>query len=134
MLLVFLLGFVLIGLLSGVLGLLLAGAFQNFLAHLFGGTGNFSRTVYALSAYLVPVSVVVTVMSYIPLVNCLAIGISGYSFVLNVRALQAAHGLNGGRATIIVAIPSIILLLIAIAGFIVISSWVKTLPSFHIPG
>lgn len=105
------------GVLFGVFGLLLNGAIQNFLARLFGGKGNFSRTAYALSAYLIPISIITAVMSYIPMVNWLYIGVIIYAFVLNVRAVQAAHGLNGGRATIIVAIPSSILL-IAIGGIV----------------
>jgi hypothetical protein len=134
MLLVFLLIAILVGVLFGVLGLLLNGAIQNFLAGLFGGTGNFSRTVYALSAYLIPISIIATVMGYIPVVNCLAILVSGYSLVLNVRALQAAHSLNGGRATIIVAIPTLILLMFMCGGFVFLSSWIgDTLPNYNYP-
>jgi hypothetical protein len=125
-LIIFLLIFILVGVIFGVLGLLLNGAIQNLLARMFGGTGNFSRTVYALSAYLIPISIIVTVISYIPLVNCLTLAVSSYCLVLNVRALQAAHGLNGGRATIIVAIPTLILLMIVCVSFIFISSWMGT--------
>jgi hypothetical protein len=133
-LLIFLVVFVLVGVLVGVLGLLLNGAIQNFLAHLFGGTGNFSRTVYALGAYLIPISIIVTTMSYIPLINCLTIFISGYAFVLNVRALQAAHGLNGGRATIIVAIPTLILLMVMCGSFVFLSTWIRDiLPNYKYP-
>jgi hypothetical protein len=75
-----------------------------------------------------------TVIGFIPLVNCAAIMVSGYAFLLNVRALQAAHGLNGGRATIIVAIPSILLLIVMCGSFVFLSSWLRTaLPNYTYP-
>jgi hypothetical protein len=112
---------------SSVVGLLINGAFQNFLAGLFGGTGNFSRTIYALSAYLMPISIIYLFMIRIPVLGiCLSVVLGIYALILNVRALQAAHGLNGGRATIVVAIPTLLMLMIVCGLFIYISSLVGT--------
>lgn len=124
--LLFLVVFVLLGALFSILGLLFNGAVQNFLAHLMGGQGNFSRTVYALSAYLIPITIITSVISFIPLVNCLTILISIYAFALNIRALQAAHSMNGGRATIVVMIPTLILLMFVCGSLLFLPAWARS--------
>jgi hypothetical protein len=96
-----------------LLGLLFVAAIYNLLAKIFGGSGNFSRTVYLMGAYTAPLSIVTGILSIIPnLGSCLAALLGFYSFWLSVTALQAAHRLNGGRATMIVLIPSLLFLMI----------------------
>jgi len=96
-----------VGAILSVLGLILGAAIYNLLAKPFGGSGNFSRTVYLMGAYSAPLSIVTGILSIIPLVSCLTIPLGFYSFWLNVTSVQVAQRLNGGRATIVVLIPAL---------------------------
>ncbi len=96
-----------------VLGLLLGAAIYSLMAKLFGGTGSFSRTVYLMGAYSAPLSIIIGILSIIPVVqNCLPTLLGLYSFWLSVTSIQVANRLNGGRATIVVLIPSLLILMI----------------------
>jgi hypothetical protein len=99
---------VLVPLLS-ILGLALNGAILNFLAMAFGGTGNFSRTVYAQGAYLAPMSLVSTLVTIIPGGQCVGSLLGLYSVVLNVRSLMAAHELTLWGAIKTLIAPAVIL-------------------------
>lgn len=94
---------------SSVLGLFISGVFQHFIALLFGGSGTFSRTVYALGAYLAPMTLLSTVVAIIPIVSCLSPLLGIYSLVLNVRALAAAHNMVLARALMVVLLPSLVI-------------------------
>jgi hypothetical protein len=95
-----------------VLGLIISSVFQHFLALLFGGSGTFSRTVYALGAYLAPMTLLSTIVAILPLVSCLSPLLGIYSLVLNVRALAAAHNMVLARALMVVLLPSLVILAI----------------------
>jgi len=97
------------GCVSSVLGLFISGVFQHFLALLFGGSGTFSRTVYALGAYVAPMTLVSTIVAIIPFVNCISPLLGIYSLVLNVRALAAAHNMVLARALMVVLLPSLVI-------------------------
>jgi hypothetical protein len=97
---------------SAVLGLIFSGAIQFLLAKFMGGLGTFSKTIYAISAYLAPLTIVSTIIGIIPLVNCLSPLIAIYGIVLNVRALQAAHDMNTSRAVIVVLLPAFLFLMV----------------------
>ena len=101
-----------------VLGLMFSAAIYNLLAQMFGGTGNFSRTVYLMGAYTAPFSIAIGIISLIPLVNCLTIPLSFYSFLLIVVTIQASQRLNGGRATIVALLPSLLILLLGCIGLV----------------
>jgi len=109
---VFMLVFVLLSALFSIPSLMIGAAIYNLIAKSFGGSGNFSRTVYLMGAYSAPFSVLITILSIIPLVNCLTIPLSFYGFWLGVTSIQAAHRLNGGRATIVIIVPTLLVLLI----------------------
>lgn len=95
-----------------VLGLMISGGVQFLIAKALGGGGTYTRTVYALGAYLAPMTLVSMIISAIPFVNCLSIILSFYSIVLNVRALKAAHYMDTSRAVMVIFLPSILLLII----------------------
>lgn len=95
-----------------VLGLMINGGIQFLIAKALGGGGTYSRTVYALGAYLAPMTLISMVISAIPFVNCLSIFISIYALVLNVRALKAAHYMDTSRAVMVIFLPSILLLIV----------------------
>lgn len=97
---------------SAVLGLMINGGVQFLIAKALGGGGTYTRTVYALGAYLAPITLISMIISVIPLVNCLSIVISIYSIVLNVRALKAAHYMDTTRALMVVFLPGILIFII----------------------
>ncbi|MCG2785253.1 MAG: YIP1 family protein [Anaerolineae bacterium] len=97
---------------SAVLGLMINGGVQFLIAKALGGGGTYTRTVYALGAYLAPLTLISTVISAIPLVNCLSILIGIYSIVLNVRALKAAHYMDTSRALMVVFLPGILIFIV----------------------
>ncbi len=97
-----------------VIGLAISAGIQNFLALLFGGNGDYSRTVYALAAYLAPMTILVSLLGMIPLVGqCLTSGLGFYNIVLNVRALQASHSLSIWQALGVLFAPTIIIFIFA---------------------
>lgn len=104
---------------SSVFGLVLSGAFFNLLAKLFGGIGNYSRTVYLIGAYAAPLAILSSLISLIPLVgSCVSIPLSFYGIWMQVCAIQAAHRMNTGRAFIVILLPTLVLcLLICIVSF-----------------
>ncbi len=113
----------------GVLALMLEAAIYSLLARLFGGSGNFSRTVYLIGAYTAPVSIITGILGVIPLVNCLTFLLASYTLWLNIVSIQAAQRLNGGRATIVVLLPSLtIIILLCLVLIFGGPALLKTLP------
>lgn len=123
--------FSLFGAVFNVLGLMLNAWFYSLLAKVFGGTGTFSRTFYLKAAYNAPLtisSLLGYILFYIPCVGPIAIlALSGYTLRLDILSIQAAHRLNGGRATLVVLLPTAVLLLLWCVSFIVFSSMLPTL-------
>lgn len=118
-----------VGAILSVLWLMLAAAIYNLIAKSFGGTGNFSRTVYLLGAYTAPFSIVTGIISIIPWVSCLAILLWFYSFKLSATVIQAAHRLNGSRAFLVVLFPTIALIvLFCLIGFGLGSTIARLIP------
>lgn len=95
-----------------VLGLMINGGVQFLIAKALGGGGTYTRTVYALGAYLAPLTLISMIISAIPFVNCLSIVISIYAIVLNVRALKAAHYMDTSRAVMVIFLPGILILIV----------------------
>jgi hypothetical protein len=112
---------------SSVLGLIINAALQNLMAHLFGGQGTFGRTAYAMGAYLAPLSLVSAIIGIIPIVNCLGAILGIYSIVLNVRALQAAHSMNTGRALAAILVPGLVFVVICCVLGLAFSSTFSTI-------
>jgi hypothetical protein len=95
-----------------IIGLAISAAFQNILAGFFGGNGDFRRTVYAMAAYLAPVTILSAALGIIPAVGqCLTSLLGIYNIILNVRALRAAHSLSIGSAIGVMIAPTIIILI-----------------------
>jgi hypothetical protein len=112
LILMFSLVMMLVAPLSNVIGLALGAALYNFLAITFGGNGNYSRTAYALAAYMAPVGILSSILLIIPLVGqCLGSVLGIYNFILTVRALQASHSLSVGKALAAIFAPTIILMI-----------------------
>jgi len=97
---------------ASIINLAIFGGIQNFLAMFFGGGGNYTRTVYALAAFLAPMTMITSLVAVIPVAGaCLSLPFTIYNFVLNVRALKAAHSLPNGAAVGVMLAPTLLILL-----------------------
>lgn len=98
--------------LGGIINLAIFGGIQNFLAMFFGGGGNYTRTVYALAAFLAPMTIITSLAAIVPVVGgCLSLPLAIYNFILNIRALKAAHALTNGAAVGVMLAPTLLILL-----------------------
>jgi hypothetical protein len=91
------------------------------LARAFGGQGKFLTQSYTYLLFDVPLGIVSSLVSLIPIAGgfiALLIGI--YRIVLAIFAVMAVHRLSGGRATGVVLIPIGVVLLLACALIVVI--------------
>jgi hypothetical protein len=88
----------------------------NYLgARLLGGTGNFVTQAYLRSLFYVPLGVVTGLVNLVPFVGpFIALAVSIYMFVLNVRAIKVVHQLTTGRAVAAIVWPLLLLILLAI--------------------
>ncbi len=106
-----------------IIGLSIGAGIQNFLAVLWGGNGYYSRTLYALAAYVAPFMILSAILGAIPVVGqCLLSFFGIYNFVLNVRALKAAHSFPTWKAVAVMFTPTIVIfifgcLLLIVIGF-----------------
>jgi Yip1 domain len=93
--------FVCLGPIAGVfsvLGLIIVAGVSQSVARALGGTGTFAQLAYAIAAYTSPISIISSVIAFIPLVRCLGLPIGLYALFLNVIAVKAVHHLSWGRA------------------------------------
>ena len=96
----------------GIIGFAIWAGIQNIFAVLLGGTGYYTRTAYALAAFTAPMTILTSLFLIVPIVGqCLAIPLSFYTLVLNVRALRASHSLSILAALGVVFGPSIFLMI-----------------------
>lgn len=98
----------------GIINLAITGGVQNLTAGFLGGTGNFTRTVYALAAYIAPITMIVALLAIVPVVGqCVASLLGFYTIILNIRALRAAHSLSTGAALGALLAPGLIVMIFA---------------------
>lgn len=96
-----------------VLGLAISAGVQNVIAVFFGGSGYYGRTVYAIAAYLAPMTILVSLIGLIPFAGqCLTSLLGLYNIVLNMRALQASHSISAWQALGVMFTPTIILIVL----------------------
>jgi hypothetical protein len=111
-----------VGAVLSIFGLMLNALFYNLLAKAFGGVGTFSRTVYLKAAYNAPLSIL-SLVYYIPCVGPIAAILLGFYILrLDILSIQAAHRLNGGRSTIVVLLPTVVIVLMACVGFALLTT------------
>jgi hypothetical protein len=107
--------------LFSVIGLAISAGIQNFFALMFGGNGYYGRTVYALAAYLAPMSILIAILGIIPLVGQCATSLLGlYNIILNVRALRASHSISIWQALGVMFAPGIIFMILGCLLFFVV--------------
>ncbi len=108
-----------------VLGLMISAGITQLIASAIGGTGTYSKLVYAFAAYLAPLALITGVLGAIPYVNCLTFPLGLYSIVLNVTAVKAVHQFGWGKAVassililagILVVVAVVIIVILALLG------------------
>jgi hypothetical protein len=95
---------------ASVINLAINAGILNVLALLFGGNGYYGRTVYAIAAFLAPMTILIALLGVIPIAGqCLTALLGLYNIILNVRALRAAHSISTWQALGVMLAPSIII-------------------------
>ncbi|MBN1303383.1 MAG: YIP1 family protein [Anaerolineales bacterium] len=107
---------------SSLINIMITGGIQHLVAKMFGGLGTFDRTIYALGAFVAPLSIGYSLLGigtiairmdpYNPLavmLNCVtsivSLAAAVYYIMLNVRALRAAHNVNSLQAIGAMVLP-----------------------------
>ena len=91
----------------------------HFIASALGSQGTYTEMVYAHAAYLAPLTILSTMLVMIPVVQCLTVPLSLYSFGLQMMALKAATRMSWGRVVAILAVVLVLILLVAAVGVLV---------------
>jgi hypothetical protein len=81
-----------------VLGLMISAGLTQLIASALGGTGSYSKLVYAFATYSAPLAIISSIVGSIPYVNYLAFPLSIYGMVLNVIAVKAVNQFGWGKA------------------------------------
>ena len=104
-----------LGAILGVLFFVIGVALILWIAKLFGGSGAFDKLAYTFAAIMVPIAAVgavLTLLSMIPFVGVLfglvSFGVSIYSLVLHIFAVQAVTGLDTGKSAASVILPGLV--------------------------
>ena len=104
-----------VGGLFAVLGVMISVGISQWIANALGGTGTYSQLVYAVAAYVAPLSLISYLLSSIPYLSCLTIPLAFYGIFLNVTAVKAVNKFSWGRA-----IVSSVLILFLLSVFVAI--------------
>ena len=98
-----------------IIGFFIVVGIQYLLAKAFHGNGTFVQQGYNYLLFYTPIAVISSILGLIPILGGLigaALGI--YGLVLNVFSIMAAHRLSGGKATWVVLIPILAIILLAL--------------------
>ncbi|HEX9069289.1 MAG TPA: Yip1 family protein [Ktedonobacterales bacterium] len=105
------------------IGFFFSAGIYYLLARGFGGQGSFLEQVWIFLLFQAPISVIVAIASLIPLLGSL-VSLAGfiYEIVLSIFAIAATHRLTMGRASAVVLIPvlTVIVLVIGIYAAIIV--------------
>jgi hypothetical protein len=95
------------------LGFFIIVGIQYLLAKAFQGQGTFLAQSYTRTLFDVPIGIARYVLGIIPILGgIIGFALSIYGIVLNVYSIMAVHRLSGGRATLVVLLPIIVLYLV----------------------
>jgi len=128
-----------------LLALMISAGISQLVAGALGGIGTYSRLVYAIAAYLAPLSIITSVLGLIPFLGvCLIFPLGIYAIVLNVIAIKAVNQFDWGKAIlssaailgmilgIAVVLAAVVILILALLGPAVgnvFSNIIETLPT-----
>jgi len=124
------LGFALFVIVLYPLGFFIGMGIQYLIAKAFGGQGTFVAHSYSNLLYSAPIGVVGLLIGLIPIIGSLAgAALNIYAIVLNVFMIMGVHRMSGGKATMVVLLPTIVLLVLAcVIFFIVIAAIIGSQP------
>ncbi len=104
------------------LSLLITVGIQYLLARALRGNGTYKTQAYNQLLFTVPLTIVAYIFQLIPLIGAILGALVGiYQIVLNVYAVMATHRLSGGKATLAVLLPVIVLIVLAMLVLIVLA-------------
>lgn len=112
------------------IGFFIGTGIQYLIAKAFGGQGTFVAHGYGSLLYGAPIGIVSLLLGLIPILGSLAgSALSIYAIVLNVFMIMGVHRMSGGKATLVVLLPTIVLLVLAcVIFFIVIAAIIGSQP------
>ena len=117
------LGFALFFIVLIPLGFFIGTGIQYLIAKAFGGQGTFLAHGYSYLLYYAPIGIVSLLLGLIPILGSLAGSALGiYAIVLNVFMIMGVHRMSGGKATLVVLLPLIVLFVIGCVSFIILIS------------
>lgn len=90
---------------GGMLSVLFNAGLTHLGARLFGGSRPFAEQAYLTAGYSSPVTIVSTVLAFIPLINCLTLPLGLYALFLNVVSAKAVNRFGWGAATLAGLMP-----------------------------
>jgi len=115
------LGFVISFIILVPVGFFISTGIQYLIAKAFGGQGTFVAHGYSSLLYTVPVGIASLALALIPILGSLAGSALGiYSIVLNVFMIMGVHRMSGGKATLVVLLPAIVLFLLVCVSTIIL--------------
>jgi hypothetical protein len=93
---------------------LIGAGILHLIATVLGGKGDYGRYAYLLATFYVPLSIVASVISIIPVLGgCVAMLLSLYEIVLAFFATKVNYRLTDGKAIAVVLAPVILVVLLA---------------------
>ncbi len=100
------------------------------MAKVFNGQGTFLGQCYASVLFQTPLGLISSILAVIPYLSWINVALFIYGIVLQVFAIMAAHRMSGGRATAVVLLPAVaILVLIIVFAIVFASALISTLVS-----
>lgn len=111
------------------LGFFIGVGILYLIARAFGGQGTFLAQGYTYLLFEVPLSIIVALLALIPILGALvAFAVGIYALVLEIFSIMAVHRLSGGKATLVVFLPVIVVLVL---GCIVVVIIIAVLAASH---
>ncbi|GHO89335.1 Yip1 family protein [Dictyobacter formicarum] len=106
-----------------IAGFFISTGIYFLIAKAFGGQGTFLQYAYSYLLFEVPLGILSSLVSLVPILGSLAVlAIGIYRIILQIYMTMAVHRLSGGRATLAVLILPIVLIILACVFIIVLVS------------
>ena len=103
------------------LGFFIGVGILYLIARAFGGQGTFLAQGYSYLLFDVPLGIITALLGLIPIFGGLvAIGVGIYALVLQIFSIMGVHRLGGGKATLVVFLPGIVVLALACIAVVII--------------
>lgn len=110
------------GIISVPLGFFIWMGLVYVLAKAFNGQGTFLTQSYTTLLFQVPLGILSSALGLIPYFGLLGLAVFIYGIVLQIFALMAVHRLSGGKATTIVFLPTLMILLLMVVFAVIFAS------------